>query len=104
MDPAEDWLFIQRQRHNTNMRSLHASNWADAQSEYPPEQPPPGYGWNNDFRQNQQYVGQWQQGDWHSMQGQRFHDQMREAGYRGYPAYHDGVRRPGWMQWAEPWR
>lgn len=58
MDPAEDWLFIQRQRHNTNMRSLHASNWADAQSEYPPEQPPPGYGWNNDFRQNQQYVGE----------------------------------------------
>jgi hypothetical protein len=54
MDPAQEWLFLQAQRHNRGMRNLSIRDWAFSQ---PHVQQPTGYAWNNDFRQSQEYLG-----------------------------------------------
>ncbi|KJX96817.1 hypothetical protein TI39_contig599g00002 [Zymoseptoria brevis] len=52
----------------------------------------PGWTLNNDYFPSQRHIydqGMMQSNDWMGMQGQRFHDQMRGAGYN-YDDAHDG--------------
>jgi hypothetical protein len=95
----QDW-FIEQALHRRQLD--RAGAWACNV----PDSYQNGWAWNNDFRQNQAYIGdqgQWQNADWQMLQGQRFRDQMRGAGYNGYGTYYDHVPTPWSLQLERRW-